>query len=383
MKVIVVGGKLQGIEASYLARKAGWQIILIDKNPQVPARGLSDEFVLCDVTKEKKKALMAMKKGDLIIPALEDKATLQSLEKMAEEECLPLAFDSKAYELTSSKKKSDSLFEELNLPRPEAWPNSSFPLILKPSGLSGSRGIRKVSNPEELESFLAQNEIQDWVVQEYLEGPSYSLEVLGHQGRFFCLQPTEIHVDRNYDCKRIFAPAELSPRLKAEFEETSLKIAEALSLEGIMDVEVILNQGKLKVLEIDARLPSQTPSAVFKSTGINMLELLYHIFAKHQLPEIRYPERETFVIYEHIEITLDKIEILGEHRIGSAGSLRLVKDFFEAEEALTDYAEGKKNWVATLIISGGTREIVWKKHEEILTKIRKNFGLDICIDLNP
>jgi len=41
MIVAVVGGKLQGIEATYLAHKAGWDVLLIDTNPAVPASGLS------------------------------------------------------------------------------------------------------------------------------------------------------------------------------------------------------------------------------------------------------------------------------------------------------------------------------------------------------
>ena len=37
MKVAIVGGKLQGTEAVYLAKLAGFESILIDRNPEVPA----------------------------------------------------------------------------------------------------------------------------------------------------------------------------------------------------------------------------------------------------------------------------------------------------------------------------------------------------------
>ena len=39
MLIAVVGGKLQGVEAVYLAKKAGWKTLVIDKNPDVPAAG--------------------------------------------------------------------------------------------------------------------------------------------------------------------------------------------------------------------------------------------------------------------------------------------------------------------------------------------------------
>jgi len=50
MLVAVVGGNLQGVEATYLARKAGWEVILIDKNSNAPASGMCNYFVKGDVT---------------------------------------------------------------------------------------------------------------------------------------------------------------------------------------------------------------------------------------------------------------------------------------------------------------------------------------------
>ena len=40
--------------------------------------------------------------------------------------------------------------------------------------------------------------------------------------------------------------------------------------------------------------------------------------------------------------------------MGSAGPLRLVPGFFGADEALTDYAPGRAEWAATLIVAAPT-----------------------------
>jgi heterodisulfide reductase subunit A-like polyferredoxin len=45
MLVAVVGGNLQGVEATYLARKAGWEVILIDKNSNAPAMSPTLEVI--------------------------------------------------------------------------------------------------------------------------------------------------------------------------------------------------------------------------------------------------------------------------------------------------------------------------------------------------
>ena len=51
-------------------------------------------------------------------------------------------------------------------------------------------------------------------------------------------------------------------------------------------MEVILHRGELKVLEIDARLPSQTPTVVFHSTGVNLVEVLGNSFIRGKLEQV-------------------------------------------------------------------------------------------------
>jgi pyrrolysine biosynthesis protein PylC len=385
MRVAVVGGKLQGVEAVYLALQAGWQVLLIDRIPDVPARGLAHSFIQSDVTTNASDLSDIFKDMDLIIPALENDKALKSLKDLAKRRRFPLAFDDEAYAVTSSKQKSDSIFKELGLPAPQTWPDCSFPVIMKPSGLSGSQGIRKINSMEEMASVRLEDNFDSghWVIQEFLEGLSFSLEIVGLNGKYHTLQPTIIEVDRSFDCKRVIAPTGLSGALGEEFDEIAVAVAEALNLKGIMDIEVILHKNELKVLEVDARLPSQTPTAVLKSTGINMLELLYDIFNREVIPDIPHIVKEKEVIYEHIRVSPGALEISGEHIISEARLLRHQVDFFGADEALTDFDPDYRNWVATLILTGKTKEQVSQKHHRVLETIRQTFGLQECADYHP
>ena len=65
MRVAIVGGKLQGIEAAFLAHEAGWEVVLIDKKPNVPASGLCQSFYQYDVTEESLSLLQALQEVDL------------------------------------------------------------------------------------------------------------------------------------------------------------------------------------------------------------------------------------------------------------------------------------------------------------------------------
>lgn len=56
--IAIIGGKLQGVEACYLARKAGWRITLFDRNPACPASQMADQFYPVDVTADDITALV-------------------------------------------------------------------------------------------------------------------------------------------------------------------------------------------------------------------------------------------------------------------------------------------------------------------------------------
>ena len=72
MKICIIGGRLQGTEACYLARACGMKSILIDIDPSVPAGGLADDFVSGDLVKEEPEVIRAFKEADIILPANEN-----------------------------------------------------------------------------------------------------------------------------------------------------------------------------------------------------------------------------------------------------------------------------------------------------------------------
>ena len=371
MLVAVVGGNLQGIEATYLAHKAGWEVLLIDKNSNAPASGLCDYFVKGDVTAAGSH-FDSLQEADIIIPALENLTALKSLQRKSMETGIPLAFDSHAYTMTSSKLQSNQLFSRLDIATPAAYPQCKFPVIAKPDASSGSRGIHIFEDIGGLNNFILQTKnMNPWVIQEFVPGPSYSLEVIGRPGNYQAFTVTDLFMDAQFDCKRVTVPTALSSAFVGQFEKISLSIAERLGLTGIMDVEVIEHEGSLKVLEIDARLPSQTPTAVFWSTGLNMVALLGNLCLKGTINEKPDVEPPRCVIYEHLSVSQEKIEVAGEHIMSRAGPLTCYQNFFGADEAITNYHPGRKIWVATMIYAGNDTNAVQQKRETTLENIRR------------
>lgn len=389
-KVLVLGGKLQGVEAAYLMQKAGWHVAVVDKNPHASASLLADEFICTDIMTDKA-LLQRMQKADLVIPALEKLPVLEYIAKQAKACGARLMFNLPSYRISSSKLASDKLFQQLSVPAPGFWPACGLPVVVKPSGRSGSEGVQKIDTQAQLDEWLDVPEgRKDWVIQEYITGPSYSIEVIAVHGIMKTFQVTELFMDRVHDCKRVVCPSLLSTEQEAEFSKCAAVLAEAVQLHGIMDVEVILHNGKLKVLEIDARIPSQTLTAVYFSTGVIAPKVFADLLEN---PELGAQSDEAVaehtavpgkgVIYEHIQVTDGCLSVNGEHIMGSEGPLQLQQDFFGADEALTNYKPDKKHWVATLIIQAEDRAAVWKKRNQVIENIMKKCDIMSYKDEEP
>ncbi|MCK5682556.1 ATP-grasp domain-containing protein, partial [bacterium] len=220
----------------------------------------------------------------------------------------------------------------------------------------------------------------DLIAQEFMAGDLYSIEVIGSSGNYSALQVTDLEMDDDYDCKRVTAPTKLSSELVKKFEKMAIDIAEELNLTGIMDVEVILHENELKILEIDARLPSQTPMAVYKSTGINMVEMLGDLVLQKKREKTEN-KSSRFVAIEHIQVSRDALTVLGEHIMAVKNPLTMMADFFGADECITNYSSGKNQsfehqlykdtdmWVATMIFSSDSREALAIKRENCYKQI--------------
>ncbi len=371
------------MEAAYLAQQAGFETALIDKDSFAPARSLVDEFYHLDLFRGGGAAKTLLKEFDLILPATENYRTLVWLHETARQCHVPLALDLPSYSISSSKIKSNELFVRAGIPMPESWPDCGFPIIVKPSNLSGSAGVVKVTDSAHLAAVL-ENLHGETVVQEYLDGPSYSLEVLAHQGTCVGFQVAQLEFDSGYDCKRVLAGPNTGIDVEEAFYDLGERIAAALHLSGIMDIEVINTGKQLKVLEIDARLPSQTPSAVYHSTGVNLVKLLADYWIEGTLPAWRrLTGAKRAVIYEHFRFKRGILEVAGEHVMGSAQGLQLYQDMYSANVLISNFERSPEDWVATAIVIRDTEAEAWKCRNRAVQQVQRAFKSQTFVDPVP
>ena len=143
----------------------------------------------------------------------------------------------------------------------------SFPLVVKPRTGSGSRGVRVVRGPEEL-SRLPRG--KEWLVQEYLSGAEYSVDVLAdRQGRVLSEVPRErLKVDSG---------VAVAGRtiLDEELQTLARKVCRVIGLEYVANVQFRKDgQGLPKLLEVNPRFPGTMPLTVAAGVDMPWLALL-------------------------------------------------------------------------------------------------------------
>ncbi|MDR0198617.1 MAG: 3-methylornithine--L-lysine ligase PylC [Methanomassiliicoccaceae archaeon] len=382
MRIAIVGGALQGTESVYLAKKAGYETFVIDKRDNAPALSLADDHAVLDPVFSEKEAMRIFNDCDVVLPACEDLTLLCSLVNMMRSSEIPLLFDMDSYILSSSKSASNQMMEAAGIPLPRKWPECGFPAIVKPSSQSGSVGVSVAYDENDVSAGI--DDIikmgDQPVIQEFVSVKGVSIEAIGNGREFRSFVTTEIMISGNYDCKRVrCTPDLLSAEKEREFREIAERAAVYMNLKALMDVEAIDTRNGLRVLEIDARIPSQTPAAVLAATGVNILEEL----VRSRFGTFGGDIKNGASSYEHFLIKDKKLITCGEKEFALVVSPKIEKGLFGADEFISDHRSGAEEWRGTMINGAATDAELERKRARCIERIMKECGLNEFVDVSP
>lgn len=361
--ICIIGGKLQGFEVAYLAHKADMKVVLVDRREKPLILNAVDDFHCFDVIMEPDRLVAISENVDAMIPVNENMETIEFLKKIQDRLACPLLFDFDAYHISMDKKRSRDFFYSIDVPTPADNPTSP-PYFIKPPCESSSVGTSIIYDNKELEALDP-----GMLVEEYLEGDVISLEVVGDGKNFAVAKETKVHVDGTCDCHMVTPIPH-----HQELRDISLKLAKNLRLRGIMDIEAIESPGGLKVLEIDARFPSQTPSAVYHSSGINLVEMLMQVFTggigEKDSSEIIHDKNHC--TFEHLALKDGELVPVGEHVISQGTEYHV----FHASDGLDIFECIGDIQVFTLMSWGPGKEEAENNRHRGLGIIREHLGIE-------
>jgi argininosuccinate lyase len=168
--------------------------------------------------------------------------------------------------------------------------NISFPVVVKPVASSGSVGVRLCRNEKEYAQaihFIFTEMKQAALIQEFIVGDEYSVEVCVAQGELHILgitkkytTPLPLFIEIGHDF-----PASLSINRHNEIISVVTDLFEKLNYDfGFAHVEIIVNQSGIFIIECNPRLAGgMIPELISKATGVDVLDFLLRLYSGHSV----------------------------------------------------------------------------------------------------
>lgn len=205
--------------------------------------------------------------------------------------------------LSTNKHLMRNAFKEMGLPSPKSIKVSSisevdlsfhdFPLIVKPTDRSGSRGIFKIENESQLakaiECATEESFEKKVLIEEFAEGNEFSIEYVSFKGNHFFLAATRKYTtgSPNFIEMGHSQPSGLSQDTILQIQTLIPKALNALGIKnGASHSEIkIDDNGNIRIIEIGGRMGGDCIGSdlVYLSTGYDFLEMVVDIALGNEL----------------------------------------------------------------------------------------------------
>ena len=174
----------------------------------------------------------------------------------------------------------------------EATKKLKYPLIVRQSYVLGGRAMQIVYQPRELDTYLREAVVASSehpvLIDEYLVGRELEVDALCDGENVFIpgiMEQIERAGVHSGDSIAVFPPQHIDQAKIDEVVEHTERIARAVDIRGIVNIQYIIAGGKLYVIEVNPR-SSRTVPFMSKVTGYNLIALATGICVGKTLPEL-------------------------------------------------------------------------------------------------
>ena len=302
-KLLVLGASIAQIPFVKTAKKMGFGVAVVDYDSDAPAIEFADEYFNCSLLDEEGVYSIAQKYNpDGITCGASDVGVLTAA-IICEKMNLPALSVETAVKV-KDKGEMIKAFERFNVAHPEykivddinEKLEMTFPVVTKPVDNSGSRGINVAHTKNELNNALKNSfecsKVGRVIVEEYLDGPEVSVEILVQDGEPYIIQVTDKLTTGEPHFIEIghSQPSQLPITDIEEIRQLAYNAAKAVGIQnGCGHAEIKLTSKGPKMVEIAGRLGGDFITTVLLpiSTGMNISE--YEILRAIGEPRKFYP----------------------------------------------------------------------------------------------
>jgi carbamoyl-phosphate synthase large subunit len=304
-KIIVLGSGPnrigQGIEFDYCCvhglmaiKECGYDAIMINCNPETVSTDfdIADKLYFEPVYWEHLWEIIELEKPEGVIVQLGGQTALKLSKRLHERgiKIIGTSFDN--MDIAEDRGRFSDLLKELGIPYPEYGTaftaeeaitvanRVGYPVLVRPSYVLGGQRMRIVINDDEVENAVVSllkhipgNKIlidhfldrcQEAEVDAIFDGENFRvMGVMEH------IEPAGIH---SGDSNAVLPPFNLTPLVVEKMEYYSEKIARALNIKGLINIQFAIKESTVFVIEANPRASRTTPF-IAKAYGIPYLNI--------------------------------------------------------------------------------------------------------------
>ena len=368
-KVLVLGsGPIrigQGIEFDFCSvhctwafAKEGYETIIINNNPETVSTDfdIADKLYFEPLTAEDVEGIVELEKPDGAVVQFGGQTAIKLTEALMKMGVPILGTSAEDVDAAEDRKRFDQILEECNIPRPngatvftakeakKAAERLGYPVLVRPSYVLGGQGMQIAINEKDIEQYIGViNRIAQEhpiLVDKYLQGKEVEVDAVC-DGESILIPGIMEHIERagihSGDSVSVYPARSISAQIKRTIEEYTQRLARALHVIGLINIQFIVCQDEVYVIEVNPR-SSRTVPYISKVTGIPIVSLATKVIAGASLKELGYtpglqPESEYFAVKMPV-FSFEKIrgaEIsLGPEMKSTGECLGISKSFEEA-----------------------------------------------------
>ncbi len=304
----------QGIEFDYCSvqaalalREAGVPSVLVNSNPETVSTDFdtSTRLYFEPLDQESVEAVLSVERPQGVVAQFGGQTAINLAGPLAAAGATILGSSPEAIDGAEDRQRCAALLRELGIAQPEGATardraqalreaaRIGYPVVVRPSYVLGGRAMEIVHTADDLERYvedaLAAQARGTLLVDRYLLGTELEVDAVCDGERVLVpgiLQHVERAGVHSGDSLAVYPASLLAPE-QAEVVALTERIALALGVRGLVNIQYVLHDGRLYVLEVNPRA-SRTVPFLSKATGVPMVGLATLIHLGHRLEALGY-----------------------------------------------------------------------------------------------
>lgn len=297
------------VHASWALRKMGHKAIVINNNPETVSTDFdtSDALYFEPLTIDDVMEVIDKEKPEGVICQFGGQTAINLATPMAKRGIRIIGSSNESIDMAEDRERFDTLMGQLGIARPkgclveseeeaiEKTQELSYPLVVRPSYVLGGRAMQIVYDQNELRTYLKEAVVASHehpvLIDEYMVGREVEIDAIS-DGIDICIPGIMEQIERSGvhsgDSFAVYPPQHLTQEIMETLTEYTKKIAVAMSVKGLINIQFIVVGKTVYVIEVNPRA-SRTIPFMSKITGINMVEYATRIALGETLKETGLP----------------------------------------------------------------------------------------------